>query len=1156
MADIRLRTVTVDSGPLYIRSGAVTVLDTTVSISSVSASFVANGGVSINCSQNGVSSTSGGALTVGGGIAATRDAFFGQNVKMDNSIGVLEVGGLSTPRFLVDSVVNKECKISPDGVNTRFTLSDSTLRLTSTGLSTNSSTAALVVVGGVSIMSTAESNSVSGGNALTIAGAVGISKSINIGTKAVVGETNSQVVIGDVLTPTDTGGVFLDYFTELDAGVLSSQTDKNVLISPFSGKVGIATTSPNFTLDVNGSISGTEVTTGALWVSGNVVANNISAPTANFTSATIPSLFTTSMTIGNVTVSNITSNNLSMNDASITNLSSSNIQATNITVTNIRNTNMTSTNLIVTNSRNTSMTVTNLRVTNITSAGLNVSSGTLVSCTITNSTITNSIVTANTTGDCIITNLNNTTATIANLVNTTALTSASGLFTGSLSVNGPLSASNNSNTIGSIITTGGNVGVGTSVPGYRLHVSGESYFNGSMILEGGTSSYRSDTVDSDNLIRTYIAFGQNGSNSDWAYLRQLAPSNDAYLMALDIHDNGNEPGFCIRAVNSVLNPDTVNEYFRVGPTGITSTNLQLSGGITVGNLNISSGMTSPSANLTAITTGGIVITGGNLRATWNANTIGNIVTTGGNVGIGIVSPSYTLDVNGTIRATGHPNVIGSIVTSSGSLSVGTGNVPNPAFRIGMAAGSAIGTTGPDRMYINFTGFDLDITSDPIYGGTGSVMYFGRANRTVTVGGTVDSTAVGNGTILINGGASVAKRLNVGGNVQIYSTADSADVSTGALVVSGGVGIGKNLNVLGNTIIAGNLTVQGTSTTIDTTNTTLKDNIIVLNAGPAGSRDSGVVVTRYQQDNNVGDGDVVNDTTPLVLRLGDQTGMTSNQVKLPAEASSSNDYYTNWWIRITSGFSNDQVRQITGYNGSTKIASLSSAWSSQNPANNDYVSLYNKPYVGLFYNETNDVFVFGSTVGEPGQTNVNFTDRMPIEFFKATSVSTEASTNLSSGGLVLSGGISINSTVDSTSLTSGGTITTAGGISVAKTIRSKDIIINGIQFTPNSGDIWTTQTFTATNNQSSFADITGLSFAGGVWGADIYLTAKIIAISNLSVNFHIRAVNRGTNWEIVKTYVGDDSGIQFNMTNSGQLQYTTPNFTGATSIQFKYRAITN
>ena len=97
---------------------------------------------------------------------------------------------------------------------------------------------------------------------------------------------------------------------------------------------------------------------------------------------------------------------------------------------------------------------------------------------------------------------------------------------------------------------------------------------------------------------------------------------------------------------------------------------------------------------------------------------------------------------------------------------------------------------------------------------------------------------------------------------------------------------------------------------------------------------------------------------------------------------------------------------------------------------------------------------------------------------------------------------------------------------------------------------------ATNNQSSFANITGLIFGSEVWGVDIYLTAKITATSNLSVNFHIRAVNRGTSWEIVKTYVGDDTGIEFNMTNSGQLQYTTANYTGFSSIQFKYRAITN
>jgi hypothetical protein len=220
-------------------------------------------------------------------------------------------------------------------------------------------------------------------------------------------------------------------------------------------------------------------------------------------------------------------------------------------------------------------------------------------------------------------------------------------------------------------------------------------------------------------------------------------------------------------------------------------------------------------------------------------------------------------------------------------------------------------------------------------------------------------------------------------------------------------------------------------------------------------------------------------------------------------------------------------------------------------------MYNKPFVGVFYNEINNRFEFGSTVQNPDQSNVVLSDYLPVYAGSAIYASTAESSNSSSGSILIAGGISISNTADSSSITRGGTITTAGGGSIGKTLHvGERLYVNNTQMTPNSQDRFTSIIFTCQNNQSTFADITDLYFDNTIWGFDIYLCAKILASSNLYTNFHIRGINKNGSWEIIKTYVGDDTGIQFHITDFGQLQYTTPDFSEFISCQFKYRAFVN
>ena len=126
-------------------NGVLYIANTSLSTSLSTGSLKTLGGVSIVCSQNSASATSGGALTVAGGASVAGDVYIGGQL------------------YGVD--------------NTTLTK----LRLISTEPSTDVSTGALISLGGICIASTSNSVHSSNGGALTIAGGAAISKDLIVG---------------------------------------------------------------------------------------------------------------------------------------------------------------------------------------------------------------------------------------------------------------------------------------------------------------------------------------------------------------------------------------------------------------------------------------------------------------------------------------------------------------------------------------------------------------------------------------------------------------------------------------------------------------------------------------------------------------------------------------------------------------------------------------------------------------------------------------------------------------------------------------------------------------------------------------------------------------------------------------------------------------
>lgn len=108
---------------------------------------------------------------------------------------------------------------------------------------------------------------------------------------------------------------------------------------------------------------------------------------------------------------------------------------------------------------------------------------------------------------------------------------------------------------------------------------------------------------------------------------------------------------------------------------------------------------------------------------------------------------------------------------------------------------------------------------------------------------------------------------------------------------------------------------------------------------------------------------------------------------------------------------------------------------------------------------------------------------------------------------------------------------------------------------STGDIDQT-TFAPANNNSSAAGITGLAFANAsVRSAHVNYSIIINATSSLYESGTLQLTQKGASWDLVQQYGGDDSLLVFTINTSGQVQYTTPNYTGFTSAKLQFRAVT-
>lgn len=188
---------------------------------------------------------------------------------------------------------------------------------------------------------------------------------------------------------------------------------------------------------------------------------------------------------------------------------------------------------------------------------------------------------------------------------------------------------------------------------------------------------------------------------------------------------------------------------------------------------------------------------------------------------------------------------------------------------------------------------------------------------------------------------------------------------------------------------------------------------------------------------------------------------------------------------------------------------------------------------------------------------NFSANKHVDHTSVSIATASATSGLAGGGDISTTrnlSVDINGTTSETSIASGDKVliydVSAGAL---RSMTRSNLFAS----TPvsSAGDI-NEISFSGADNQSSAADITGLAFANGtVRSFKAEVSVVIDATSDLFEKFELNGVQKGSTWEMSQSSVGDNSGVVLSITNSGQVQYTSPSSAGFVSLTMKARAIT-
>jgi len=554
--------------------------------------------------------------------------------------------------------------------------------------------------------------------------------------------------------------------------------------------------------------------------------------------------------------------------------------------------------------------------------------------------------------------------------------------------------------VGTDLLVNTNVGIGTTSPQSALHVVGNRNNTPSVagvhIGKGGGNDYAIEICTPSSSNSSYIDFGYAGVDYRGRIIYAHLNDTMTFTTATTVQ-------------SMILSSNTSS-------TSSVTGSLVVPGGVGISN----------TTDATSITNGGSLTAAGGMA-------IAKSLFVGGTSNFSKNIKVATSNYSG-VDITGHGAIIGgNIFTDTTTSSSGTADKNNLVYlRItGLAAqNSSVTTTDASTLYIE--GAPTASTNQTLVNRYSIFVDSGisRFDGQVLMTSNISSTNTTTGSLVVTGGVGISENLNVSGassfgevlantsfgtfsilgsgsvsclvsgTVDIKSSVNDVtiDAQSNDLILNGntsvtisssgtinGIKIGTTVAgvpiVIGhsssevtigdNLTVSGDLTVSGTTTTVNSTVVTIEDNALVVNSLPNALSDGGLLVRRHQTANNTGSGGQVILDTPDETSTFQSGSSTPSSLILNAGASGVNDYYRGWWIKITSGTGNNQVRRIKTYNGTTKEAIVYITSESDGldlvtaPSSGDSYELYSGTYSGAFYDDTNDEWVLGKVPYDSG-----------------------------------------------------------------------------------------------------------------------------------------------------------------------------------------------